>query len=496
MTALFPLLPRALFALAATAILPTPHLLAQQAPTEPAKPSAEPNAPPPAAAKAEKAAEAKPWRLKDQLTWVKLNIEQRSRYESLHNQFRYQRQGGQNVHLADNDEDVLALRTSLLLETGNQWLSGTLEVLDARQYGASPESNLDTTMVNSADVLQAYVDLQLGELGTGTHRLRAGREAVDLGNRRLMARNAFRNTINSFLAVDWQWTTKDHTLRAFWSMPTERRPEDFTSLRDNDQEWDWQSLDLQFWGVYEDWRVTDRTNLELYLFGLDERGLDTRRRNLFTPGVRINRTRKAGSFHYEAEGTVQFGESKASATSTTAADTVLRDHLAGFAMAALGYTFDVAWTPSVTVSYTYASGDQDPNDNTNNRYDTLFGARRWEYGPTGIWGAIGRANLQSPELRLEARPVKNVELMAAYRGVFLASERDSWTAGNLRDRTGTSGHHVGDQLEGRIRWDVLPRNLRLEVGGAVLFAGSFQEEASNGRGRDATYGYVEMTWWF
>lgn len=469
------------------------HALAQAPDTTKPTAGAQAQAP---AEKPAKPADAKPWRLQDELTWVKLSFEQRSRYESLHNQFRYRRQSGQNVHLPDNDEDILALRTSMLLETGNRWISGGLEVLDARHYGAGPDSNLDATMSNAADVLQAYLDLSLGELGSGVHRLRAGRQTIDLGNRRLVARNAFRNTINSFLAVDWLWTTEQSTLRAFWSMPTQRRPEDFTSLRDNEQDWDRQSLDLQFWGIYEDWRLTDRTNLEFYVFGLDERGTNTRRRNLYTPGFRVNRAAKPASFHYEVEGTIQFGESKAAATSTTPADVVLRHHLAGFAMGALGYTFDMPWTPSVTASYSYASGDQDPNDNTNNRYDTLFGARRFEYGPTGIWGAVARANLQSPELHLTLKPVKGVELMTAYRGIFLASERDAWTAANLRDRSGRSGHHVGDQLEGRIRWDVMPKNLRLEVGGAVLFTGSFQENASNDRGRDSTYGYVEMTWWF
>ena len=57
--------------------------------------------------------------------------------------------------------------------------------------------------------------------------------------------------------------------------------------------------------------------------------------------------------------------------------------------------------------------------------------------------------------------------------------------------------YVGHQSELRIRWDVLPGNLRLEAGGARLFAGGFTRNAPNVAGQgDATYGYVQMFVWF
>ena len=85
--------------------------------------------------------------------------------------------------------------------------------------------------------------------------------------------------------------------------------------------------------------------------------------------------------------------------------------MAGFAHASAGYTFDAAWTPRVRVAWDYASGDADPNDGQNNRFDTLFGARRFEYGPTGIYGAVFRANLNSPEIRLILKPNKQVTII-------------------------------------------------------------------------------------
>lgn len=482
-------------------LLAAASLLAQSPDTPPAK-AAAPNAP---------AAEAKPWRLQDRVggpSWLRISGEQRTRYETLDHEFRFRtpRAGATPpVQGYSDTADMLVLRTSLLLEAKGDTVGGVVELMDSRQYGAGENSFLDSTMVNTLDVLQAYVDLQLGTLGTGKHRLRVGREAVDLGGRRFMARNAFRNTINSFNAIDWLWTGDGQSLRAFWSMPTERRPQSPNpqlsaaaqapaqdALADNDWEADDQSLDTQFWGVFHDRKLDDRTTAEVFLLGLDEHGTNTRQRSLFTPGLRLFRTRKPGTFHYEAEAAGQLGHSKAN----TNANSPLLDHRAGFVMGALAYTADVAWQPALQLSWTYASGDQDPNDGDNERFDTLYGARRWEYGPTGIWGAIPRANLNSPEVRLLLQPSKVVDVFFAVRPVWLAEERDAWTSANLRDSSGRSGKHVGTQYEVRLRWDLLPRSFQLDTGAVYLAEGDFQDRASSGQGQSSSYAYVQCTWFF
>jgi hypothetical protein len=361
------------------------------------------------------------------------------------------------------------------------------------------DSFVDTSMVNTSDVLQAFGSAQLGELGDGKHELRVGREAIDLGNRRLVARNAFRNTINAFDGVDWLWSSKDVSARAFWLMPVERRPSDNDALRNNEFEFDNQDLDTQFAGFYGTKKWNDTDGVDVYVLGLDENGAGTRMRELVTVGSRLfgncavnnQPIQRDGAWFYEVEATSQFGESKTSATAST-----ISDHEAWFVHASLGYAFDAPWKPAVQVAYDYASGDRSNTDGKNNRFDTLYGARRWEYGPTGIWGAVARANLDSPELRLLLQPASDVNFMVAVRGVWLAEERDAWTAGGLRDATGASGTHVGEQIEARIRWDVLPRSFDIEVGFATLLEGSFQDRASGGQGEDATYGYLQTTFRF
>jgi Alginate export len=469
-------------------------VLCGQSPPQSQQPEPAPSTAKSGVASAAKADEPKPWRLNQAIggpSWFKVSGEQRARYESLHNQYRFRNAtASPPVRGFGDDEDVLALRTSLLMEAQGEQFGGAIEILDARQHWVEDSDIVDTTMVNVYDVLQAYADIHLGSFGgSGKHTLRVGREAIDLGNRRLIARNAYRNTINAFTGASWLWAGEKDRARVLWSLPVDRRPGDFDGLQDNEFEWDDQDVDLQFGAVFYDHKLDERSNLEFYLFWLDESGRQTRQRELYTPGIRWNRSRKKGDFQFEIELVGQFGESK---VNTSAASPQL-DHLAGFGTIAGGYLFDMAWTPSLIASLTYATGDQDPNDRDNERFDTLFGARRFEYGPTGIWGTIARANVNTPELRLLLQPSKTFDLMFAVRGVWLASERDAWTPAGLRDRTGQSGDNIGTQYECRARWDIVPKNFNLEVGAAYLAEGSFQDRASGNQGRDVSYAYVQTT---
>lgn len=431
-------------------------------------------------------AAAAPWLLSDAMgasSWFSFKGEIRTRYETQDEQFRAGREGS---------DQVLAIRSSLLMEADLAPAQITAEILDARQFLADSGSALDTTTVNTLELLQAHLEWDLGALARGRQHLRLGRETVNLGNRRLMARNAFRNTINAFTGADWRWETKDGlSMRAMWLLPNQRQPDDLTSLQDNDSAFDDQDFDLQFWALYATLPLPPvRAELELYTFGLHESGSGTRHRQLYTPGFRLVRKPVKGQVDFEAESALQLG------TSSSAANGPALNHQAFFLHLSLGYTSALPWQPRLGLAYDYASGDQNPEDGENNRFDTLYGARRFEYGPTGSYGAIARSNLSSPEIRLDCKPATNTEFMIAHRGIWLDSEKDAWTAAGVRDASGRSGSFVGQQLEARLRWDAIPGNLRLETGIAQLFPGSFQESAPNGNPADTTYAYFEMTWWF
>ena len=86
--------------------------------------------------------------------------------------------------------------------------------------------------------------------------------------------------------------------------------------------------------------------------------------------------------------------------------------------------------------------------------------------------------------------------MFAARGVWLAESRDAWTAARVQDVTGAAGRHVGEQLEFRVRHQIVPKSVLFEWGGVYLFAGRFQDDAPGGQGQDTAYGYVQAVWTF
>ncbi|MCA8971411.1 MAG: alginate export family protein [Planctomycetes bacterium] len=434
------------------------------------------------------AKKSKPWRLDDALgtpDWLKISGTYRIRYEGIEGQFRARNFAGSRA--LDTSDHLGVSRATLKAELDFDRAGGTLELIDSRHFGAGHGSFLNTGVVDPIDFLQANAELRLPDVADGNATLRVGRQTMDLGSRRLVARNRFRNTINSFEGVDAQWKKDDTMLRAFWTLPVRRKPTDFESLLDNDPEFDNETSHAQFFGVYYETVCNDRT-IEFYALGIDEHGSNTARRNLYTPGMRILRKKAVETLDYEWETAVQFGE-------RTQSNRVL-DHFAWFTHLSFGYTFDAAWKPRVRVALDYASGDSDPNDNDSGRFDTLFGARRFEYGPTGIFGAVARSNLLSPELRLEVKPSDRTEAFFAWRAVWLANGKDSWTTARLTDTTGAASDFVGNQIEARLRYDICPKNLRLEIGAAHLFAGDFIEDTVQSRGDDSTFFYTQLAFTF
>ncbi len=429
-----------------------------------------------------------PWRLGRELdlpSWLEISGEQRTRYETLDGQFRAGRDGG---------DQALTFRTSLMAQLKAESGRIVTEILDARQYFSDDGSPIDTTMVNALDVLQAYVRWDAGDLiPGGTNTLMLGRETLDLGNRRLIARNAYRNTINAFTGVDWLWQAEGGAwVRAFYFLPVRRLPDDVDSLRDNDIAADTQSFDQQFWGVYGDvGKLPLKLHLEGYYLRLQEESTGTlRRRHLHTPGLRLYRQPVPGKWDVEIESTLQWGSSQLRAGTGQPS----LDHLAHHQHATLGYTLDLRWRPRAAIRYDYASGDADPNDGSNGRFDTLFGARRFEFGPTGIYGAVPRANLNSPEYSVSVRPRPNLDLSVSHRFLWLAEARDAWTSAGVRDASGASGMELGQQLEFRVRWDLVPGNVRLDTGLTHLFVGDFQRTAPNStREGDVNFVYLELT---
>lgn len=433
-----------------------------------------------------------PWRAQEALgapAWLRFGLEHRSRFENLHDDFR---QGA-------GSEDLRGYftRSFLSAEVGaGRPVAVVAELEDARAW-TREGTPLNSGLVDALELLQAHVRLETkGLLVPGdTASAKLGRFTIDLGSRRLIERNEDRNAINGFAGVDLQWTgPARHALRALAVLPVTRLPSDPERLDDNAVVFDQENGDALLWALAATLApVGPRPQLEAYVVGLHERDVlrvPSANRRLVTPGLRVLRAPADGSVDFQLEGMLQLGTSRASARAADVADL---DHRATSLSATLGYRLAAPWKPRLAAHYDWASGDGDPADGRNGRFDPLFGTRRGDFGPTGLFGPFARSNLSAPGVRLEVAPRANVDAMAAYRAAWLASSRDAWTTAGLRDPTGASGSFLGHQVEARVRWHVLPRNLVLELGGARLVRGRFARSAPSARGDGSTFVYSQAT---
>lgn len=406
----------------------------------------------------------------------------RTRYETLEGQFRAGGSGG---------DQLFSFLTLLRLEADVGPVDFLIEGVDSRQATADSGTPLSNAIVDTADLLQAnmvYVN--------GPASLRAGRMTLDIGSRRLVARNRMRNTINAFSGIDGEWQLNEHTrLEALYAFPVFRRPSDRTSLEDNRVAWDREYAAVRFWGLFAEQReLWKAISLELYIFGLEEDDtgdLATRNRHLYTPGFRLYQKPGPASFDFSLEAAYQWGTARATSSASDLRDLEVES---GFFHLDLGYTFSRDWSPRVGLEYDYASGDRDPGDQKYNRFDRLFGVSRAEFGPTGIYGAFSRANIHSPGWRLTFSPSPDLDFLMVHRVLWLASDRDAWTNARVVDPSGQTKGYLGQQVEFRLRWRRFEGRLVYELGGAHLAAGDFVHDAPGTTGEgDVTYGYIQAT---
>ena len=128
------------------------------------------------------------------------------------------------------------------------------------------------------------------------------------------------------------------------------------------------------------------------------------------------------------------------------------------------------------------------------RFDTLFGSRRADLGSAGVYNAIGRSNISSPEVRVEIAPGKRFDAFVGYRAFWLAEPTDAFSTTGVRDASGRSSRFAGRQVDTRLRYWLVPGLLRGEVDVVWLAKGSFLAIAPNGpRTGDTHYLVTRLT---
>jgi hypothetical protein len=80
-----------------------------------------------------------------------------------------------------------------------------------------------------------------------------------------------------------------------------------------------------------------------------------------------------------------------------------------------------------------------------------------------------------------------------WRELWLDSATDSFSKTGVRDAAGASGRHAGRQVQARVRWWLLPGQVQLDTGDAVLAKGRFLQDAPNvPQTGDTVHGDVDL----
>lgn len=401
--------------------------------------------------------------------WLDLGLENRTRFEVYDHPWRTSQQAGRT-------DPQIQQRSRFRLGLNGGIFQFLFEGQDSRVYLADdPGDFVDTGIENLTDIQQLFVSATAGNLlGTGLRAdLHVGRLTMDFGRRRLIARNDFRNSTNAFDGVHWQLAREQAwRVRAFLVEPV---------LRD-DVQLDEQSAASVFWGAYYENQEIPWLRLNAYYFGLNDQ-IPASARTFSTFGLRLSETPQRGRPDYEVEGALQTG------TRGT------KDHFAWFGHLDLGYSFDLPWSPRFLIQYDYASGARTPNGSQDETFDTLFGARRFEYMPTGSFGPFFRSNLSSPGWRLIIRPARGWKVQVKHRAWYLAQARDALPGSGLQDPTGGSGNYLGQDVELRAQWKI-DDNLEFDAGYDHWFKGSYFDRLPAAAGlppggeKDTDYFYV------
>jgi hypothetical protein len=341
-----------------------------------------------------------------------------------------------------------------------------VEIEDARRYNSVfPRDIRD---VNQMAFVQAYGELHFANaLGINRPaRLQAGRLAFEYLDRRLIARNDWRNTTGNFQGYRLLLGQESND----WNLDVLALHPVLLSMSGPDRP----DASRRFYGVIGNWRRwSEIVTLQPYHLVLEQRpGEDRARRRIHTTGLRGYGILGRTGYDYDLNLALQFGRDGH------------RTHRALGLASEVGYVWNHPWSPRVSAFFGYGSGDRDPDDDRSERFDALFGFRR----PWSANDYFGWDNIISSKLRLEVRPLRDLRLELGYGPFWVASATDSWRDAGRRDPTGRSGTFVGHEFDLRARYPLNSR-VDLTIGYAYFFPGAFTR--NTGRGDRTHFFYAE-----
>ena len=365
---------------------------------------------------------------------VKITTNVRVRYEYVDNQ----------LPATNASDDAVVTRISSHVAYQYGPLQFEAELMDSRIFKEGQFTPVGTDDSNALEPVQLAASWQgvIDEENLETIVVKAGRFTMDVGSRRLIARNRFRNTLNTFDGLKIDAFLSNLSITAFYTFPVTRKPTLDIYQSINDSELDYSSSDTRFLGFNASLKTT-AGDVGFYGFQ-DQDSLNKTQRQTFGNLANIKLSQQS-VIDYEVA--IQRGQYQS------------KQVRADFFHIALSSTFNRA---IVSVFYDFASGDDASTDSFEG-FSTLFGARRFEYGPTGIFGLFARSNMASmgvsSDIQLNAR--NNL-----YMQIRTFDIHRSGASGRLNGKLLDNGDFLGTLSELRFRRK-MAKNIQFESGLAL-----------------------------
>lgn len=377
-----------------------------------------------------------------------------------------------NEHILTRDNNFLLQRTRVYgdLHYGDG-LRAYAEAIDATSaWEDLPPRAIEE---NRFDALNLFADARIWDAPGGELWVRGGRQEMLYGQQRLISPLDWSNTRRTFDGVKMFWQGESWDVDGFWL-----RPVPFDQHLGNDHQFDHPDLDQEFYGLYASRKNLGSLELDAYYLGYaNYRHNEPFKYHTFGG-------RAAGGRYgwlWEIEGGYQFG------------DFGPVDHSAGFVTCGLGRKLNrYAGNPALWVYYDWASGDDNPNDDTHGTFNQLFPLGHKYFGWMDL---VGRQNIHDFNIRLTLDPRPKWQFIAWWHLFYLDSARDAlYNAGGSvvrQDPTGAAGRYVGNELDLALRWKVAPRADVL-FGYSHLFPGEFLDNTPGG-GDQSDFYYTQLS---
>lgn len=324
---------------------------------------------------------------------------------------------------------------------------------------------------NHLELTQAFADFRI--FGSKTPWVfRAGRQELLYGAQRFVSPLGWSNTQRRFDGFKLFYESDDWNADFWYVFPVPPRAEQFDHFDDR----------RIFLGSYFTYKAIPDHGIDFYYFynrnANEPVNANGNRGSLDMNTIGGRFYGNSGPWDYDAELTGQFGD-------------FAGDSVAAWSFSTeAGITFeDIDWRPRLGVGFDIATGDTDPSDGRHQTFNHLFPLG---HAYLGIMDFVARENVIAGNVNLTVRPLENVSAVAAYHMFWLEEEADGlFSPGRAllrRDLTGSSGRHIGNELDFILNWK-LDDHQDLQLGYAHFWHGSFVD--STGLSDDADFIYLQ-----